>query len=292
MNFCYAKLSKYDLMAFRLGGPGLGNLLFPWARALLYSKNNGCKLIFPTWPQIKIGPILRGEIDKRNYFRLFKPVDDELRGFKKVITLLSLPRKSEHDAATSQDQQVIEFKEMSGFDALYGNSTYLRESLIDRLVCNRIAELQFACQSSASIAVHVRFGDFMDQKACSVGACNTRQPIDWYVSVVKALRQCIKSNIRVNIFSDASDLELSPLLELENSMRVHGNNAIEDILIIGGHKALVASGSTFSMWSSFLGQIPTVWYPGQKKHNLLENKQLEIEYQQGDCLKDFCLSIK
>jgi len=46
-------------------------------------------------------------------------------------------------------------------------------------------------------------------------------------------------------------------------------------------KVLVSSASTFSMWASFLGQMPTIWFPGQLRQKLLLNKNLfegELDY--------------
>ena len=36
-------------------------------------------------------------------------------------------------------------------------------------------------------------------------------------------------------------------------------------------KVLVSSASTFSMWASFLGQMPTIWFPGQMRQKLISN---------------------
>ena len=70
--FVFPKFSQGDHFGIRLGGPGLGNLLFPFARAIIYSNKNNIPLINPTWPNIKVGPVLRNERDKRFYIDLFK----------------------------------------------------------------------------------------------------------------------------------------------------------------------------------------------------------------------------
>ena len=59
MNYVYPKLSERDLGFVRLGGAGLGNILFTYARALVYARDHRCRLIWPTWFSFKLGPILR-----------------------------------------------------------------------------------------------------------------------------------------------------------------------------------------------------------------------------------------
>jgi hypothetical protein len=129
----------------------------------------------------------------------------------------------------------------------------------------------------------VRFGDFSIASTQSLrqGNSNTRQPIQWYVSAVNALRSFGDSKLRVNVFSDAQDEELADLLALEGVNRVRGNNAAEDLDLMASHRFLVASGSTFSMWASFWGQMPTLWFPGQKKYALNKERNAEIEFAEG-----------
>jgi hypothetical protein len=41
---------------------------------------------------------------------------------------------------------------------------------------------------------------------------------------------------------------------------------------------LIASGSTFSMWASYLGRMPVIWYKGQLRQRLYyESPASEIE---------------
>ena len=53
------------------------------------------------------------------------------------------------------------------------------------------------------------------------------------------------------------------------------------MLALSRCKVLVSSPSTFSMWASFLGQMPTIWFPGQMRQKLIINEKLfegEIDY--------------
>ena len=84
--YIYPKFSKYEFFGFRIGGNGLGNLLFIFARAVIYAKKYQVELINPTWRSIKLGTILRGERDARTYSDLFdKPIG--ISGIKKFFLL-------------------------------------------------------------------------------------------------------------------------------------------------------------------------------------------------------------
>ena len=291
MHYCYAKFNGLDLLCLRVGGPGLGNLLFPWARAKLLAKMCGYHFISPTWPQLKIGPALRREFDSRNYVGIFKPLPEEVHGLRRFFVLLTHRRISEyyHDQAKAGDIIVVSGQGNS-FQGFEGQSIYLRDALMKMSVKNRVFELEQLYKCEQAIAVHVRYGDFikLDSKNIQTGLGNSRLPIEWYVAAVNSLREELGARVAVNLFSDAKDNELAPLMELPVVTRITGNSAIEDMLLLGRHRVLVASGSTFSMWGAYLGQLPTLWFPGSKEFCLLDDSECEIEYAPGQDLKAFC----
>jgi len=293
MVFCYPKLSEWDALYFRLGGPGLGNLLFPWARAKLLAREHGYRFVAPTWPQLKLGPILRGEFDSRSYFSLFKSGAEDVSGLHRLWVLLTHKRVQENTAVHAGEGDVVVTSGLGGlFDGLLEHHVFLRAELEAILAYNRMLQLRKAFASEEAIAVHVRYGDFsaVDQAVSKNGGANRRQPIEWYVAAVEAVRKQLGWGVRFNVFSDAQDEELWPLISLPGVSRVQGNSAIEDILLISSHMIFIASGSTFSMWASFLGQIPTIWFPGQRKFRLIRRDSDEIEYEPGDDLSRFCLT--
>ena len=68
MKYTFVSLGKLESLGIRLGGAGLGNILFPWATALVYAKMHNLIRIQTTWRSFKIGTYLRKEKDKRMYF--------------------------------------------------------------------------------------------------------------------------------------------------------------------------------------------------------------------------------
>ena len=142
------------------------------------------------------------------------------------------------------------------------------------------------------IGVHVRLGDFASTATSqlSQGMINSRLPFEWYEQCICAVRQKAGSDIPVRIFSDGRDDELMPLLALPKVGRSPTGSAITDLLTLSQVSVLIASGSTYSMWASYLGRMPVIWYPGQCRQRLYyENPSQEIEFSGTSDLPDsFC----
>jgi len=69
---------------------------------------------------------------------------------------------------------------------------------------------------------------------------------------VGALQAALGSALPVRVFCDGTDDELRPLLGLDAVERVERAATITDKLALSQSSALIASGSTFSMWGCYL----------------------------------------
>jgi hypothetical protein len=267
MKYTFVSLGKMESFGFRLGGAGLGNILFPWASALVYAKKHNYQRIQTTWKNLKIGTFLRKERDKRMYFDLFTGRDG-IGGFKKFF-LLNFSNK---------------VKRFSGMNDLFSpfknEQAFVKHELIK--IINPY-HLDKANKFNAnSIGIHIRMGDFENpenEQTLRDGAWNYRLPMKWYLNIIKKLRE--QTNLPIYIFSDAKDDDLKELLQLENCKRAYFGSAISDMMALSKCKVLVSSASTFSMWASFLGQMPTIWFPGQMRHKLITALDIfegEIDY--------------
>ena len=237
MKYVFPKFDGIDLILFRIGGSGLGNLLYPFFRALIYSKKENLKLITPTFKSIKIGPYIRNERRLRSYNYSYK---NSIDGVKKFLLLLF----------KANVKLVKGFG--NGFNSLYGYEEFLKKEFItlinEEINLNKYRE---------SICCHIRLGDFTQSQDGKIKN-NTRIPIDWYIKVIKNLRE--NNKIKVFIFSDGKIEELSNILSLKNVELETSGNAAIDILKLSSSKILIGSYSSFSFWGAFFSKGICVWH--------------------------------
>ncbi len=268
MKYTYASLGVMESMGFRIGGPGLGNILFPWAKSLIYSKKYKSKRIQTTWKCLKIGPLLRREKDNRLYWNLFIEKDG-VSGFRKFM-LLNFSRN------------IRVFNSMNGlFSDFLQEHQFVKDELLSIVQPKHLFNIRNHNQNG--IGVHVRLGDFTedrDETSLRSGEWNHRIPIKWYIQTINKVRHYYQ--LPVYVFSDGSDDELKELLLLKNCKRVHYGSSISDMIALSRNKLIISSSSTFSMWASFLGQRPTIWFPNQHRQKIILDNTIfegEIDYQ-------------
>lgn len=281
--YMYPKLSETDWNLFRLGGAGLGNILFTYARAVVYAaKDDRVKLIWPTWPSVKIGPILRNEKDKRFYLDLFRNNSKYICGIKKVLLRLCKKKVTEEQYRDAVDScgKIVELVGFEGcFDSILQDSKIVKEDLVRNLAPKNKKAIEFRADNA--ICMHVRLGDFKRATMEQVlsGQNDASIPVEWYALILENIRKITGTCTKTYVFSDGSDEELTPLLSMENVERITFGTAIGDILAISNAGIFVASGSSFSMWARYLGRMTTIMLPNQvKQHILLEtetNKEIE-----------------
>jgi hypothetical protein len=290
--YSYVKLSDFDLGWVRLGpGPGLGNLLFPWARSIVARKQYGLTPLATTWPQLKIGPILRREPDKRFYIGCFHAARGELRGVRRQVLLSTAQRVDERtfEAAPQsiRAKSVVVYSGLGGqFAPLLGEAELIREALLAIVRPKHLRALELGVERA--IGLHVRLGDFQPENPADLrrGHTCTRQPLSWYCHALDLLTEALPES-RVLVFSDGTDAELAPILTRPNVARFGFGSAIGDLLAMSTMRVFVGSASTFSKWASFLGRMPVIWYPGQLQQRLyLDHPDLEIELDDSGSLPD------
>jgi hypothetical protein len=284
MKYVYPKLSKYDFGLFRLGGPGLGNLLFIFARSIVFFDEDDCKIIWPTWASLKIGPWLRHEKDKRYYGDFFHNDGSFISGVEKMRLLITKRKfvvNTINPPICPTENNVI--YQYEAFQMRFGDMLAKRE-IIKKRIFNIVKQKHKKALSeiySNIINIHVRFGDFSKNniEALNRGDDNNRIPIMWYVNIVNQVKTVLGDNIFFYVFSDGSDRELEPLLMIQGVKRVFYGSAIADILALSQAKLIIASGSSFSMWARFLGNTSCISYTNQMKEHICcgeENFEFEI----------------
>lgn len=282
MNYVYPKLSEHDLLCVRMGGAGLGNILFAYARAAVYAEKNGCRLIWPTWPSIKLGPFLRRESDKRFYGDLFENRCGAVGGLEKAFRLFTTSHWKEKDAwsLSGMDGVTIVFEGLDGcFEPIRYDYEWVKENLFANLKEKNRAALQY--DFTNSIGVHIRLGDFFraTEEEVRAGRHDSSLPIEWYRRIICQVLRYAGEDKKVYIFSDGTEEELAPVLEIPQTHRLTFGTSVADIVALSRVPLLVASGSSFSMWARYLGRMSCICYTNQKKQEILTPEEAGFEYE-------------
>jgi len=269
-----------------LGRYGLTHGLLAWARCRLWCEQNGATMLAPFWLKLRVGPYIRRERDKRNYFLLFHN-GNAVGGITRLAALARArrvevgtewperPISNEGDVVLSF-YNALKDNEVKSFSQVVGHGLFLRRELL------AMTRRRFRPEplTAPFIAIHVRMGDFSASAANGLvapGATNMRLPIDWYGDRLDALRHAIGADIQALVFSDGTDADLAPLLSRPKVDRPPRQQSVTDLLQMGTGIALIASGSGFSLWGAFLGSAPRIAHPGQSIVPIDEDPTRDIE---------------
>lgn len=258
------------LVHSEVGTAGLGNRLFPWARAEVFRQKHGLGMLAPGWIKLKIGPLLRGEKDKRYYTDLFSS-KGYVRGLQRWYRLLTAKRIPEAQASEALASKVsnglIWFSGMEGiFDPILGHQQFLLRRMME-IVTERNRQV---IQESAPpwIAIHVRRGDVRTiehGKAWDRSMTWLGLPEEWYIRAIEQMRAWAGWDVPVTIFTDAYEHQIPKLLALRSTSIFPKNPAIVDMLVMSKARIILpTTSSTFSMWSAFVGEMPILFYPGER----------------------------
>lgn len=281
-----------DLGFARVGGPGLANMLLSWARALVAAERLGLAMIEPAWLSVKIGPLMRRERDNRTYAGLFRRDEQAVAGIAKLIALLrpyATVEKFTDPTLLFRPDRPTRFEPLPHVispDYFTGLFDY-HELITSRLVnivstqhVRRILEIP-----PADVAVHVRLGDFSEMLPGGPITANTRLPLSWFADRIARIRDTFGPSITFKVFSDGKPDQLSSLLKIDGVSLSSGDNAVVDMLSMARSRMLIASASTYSMWASFLGKMPSLWHPdGGLMQAFPSSDWIQIESAAGSAL--------
>lgn len=249
-------------------------------------------MLAPFWLKPRIGPYLRRERDKRNYFLLFG-TGNAVGGLQRMVALLGArkidigpewpSRPSIVGSTVLRFHNALEANDKKSFHQVIGHGAFLRDEML------AMTRRRFHPPETTGpfIAVHVRLGDFTplaQNSSVVAGASNTRLPIEWYGDRLDALRNALGEEIRAVVFSDGTDAELASLLARTNTSRAPRQQSVTDLLEMGQGVAVIASGSGFSMWGAFLGSAPRLSYPGQSRVPIYDDRARDIESGIGETI--------
>lgn len=276
---------------------GLGNRLFCWARAKVFSKLTGNKMLAPQWFHIRGASITRGGINYNNAIRKillfdnFKSLKEEIRGIKKF--LVKKKYKAFKVKTIREALSITTYKPNSKIITFVGHTQHDFEDLVPyRELINKelkkIAKTKWVKKAEEFnfpfIGVNVRMGkDFKSVDSINEFKTNTseflRTPLYWYIDSLRKIREIIGKELPAVIISDGKKTDLQKILEEPNVILPNSKSAVSDILILSKAQILIGSGrSSFSAWASFLGQMPTVTIPGSNLQSFNVSSDLSIHY--------------
>ncbi len=255
VNFAPAESLHQDTGLFRFRQSiGLGNLMCSWGDAVLYATYRGLPLIWPTWPQISREAVRSGRI----YARLFENDGTYIGGLARHRLIRQARQSDAHGVA------VVGPKLPYDVDWEHGRTVAESQAILKRalhaiLAPNVRRRADAVTPREPFVAVHVRRGDFNNpvHHFTDGGGQRINQPIpiEWYVEAVEQARH-VTGHRRVVCISDGTDDDLAFLSRL-GGVAVQRESALVDLVSMSRASAFVASGSTFSQWISYLGQMPT-----------------------------------
>lgn len=251
-KYIYPRLPALkDFWFFRVGGSGLANCLFIYARAIIMANAFSAKIITPAWFNLSVGTYIRGQSDKRHYSNLF--ISEEVKGFKKILVFLFKRKFIKRERGLNNY-----FEDLKGHSTLIKNHIHLH---LHKKILHDLPEIK-----KNSIAVHIRLGDYPEER---------RTPISWYTAVINTIEEVFDSKFQFLVFTDGKNDEILPLLKLKNVKRVNFGSAIADLWAISQTDLVIGSDSTFSAWGAFLNQVPVIFF---KRHfsSVLDDPNKEI----------------
>jgi hypothetical protein len=261
------------LVICKLPRAGLGNQLFPLLKAYTFANLNNLPVLVVNYHQIKIGPWLRGERNKRVYSGFFNFEKNNISALfdkwkvKNISTELIIPEPEIKQLENSEDfTKYFLFHEIPHYSKRFEGLTNDRGLVINQLnniirpsIKKRLEELKPPC-----IGVHIRMADFKKIKEGEEfgreGA--TRTPEDYFVKTIQSIRNTYGDNLPVSIFTDGSKKEFCSLLQQPKIHFIEGNNDLVDLLLLSKSDIIITSGgSTFSYWAAFLSDGIVIMHP-------------------------------
>ena len=247
---------------------GLGNKLFPWARAIVIADKYNLKMIDPIWFSPRGASIIRGGINYKKALKKIWLFDNFQMRKNDISYCRSIVLKGNsfeivndlEDAfqildSTKNMNLCFKWNSCHNFSDLYEYRSKIYENLI-KITKNESLKYLKKYEAKKYIGLNIRTGlDFVKINSQKNGYYLT--DIEWFIMALKAVREKV-GDLPAIVVSDGGVKELGKILAQPNIELLNSQNAIEDLLVLSNSDILLGSGnSTFSAWASFLGGMNT-----------------------------------
>lgn len=253
-------------------GAGLGNEIFPWAKAYLGARALGIRHIHPPWatnPR-KYHHDLGGNLAQSAfYYTMLASPGTEITTssyansgivdyFEATKQLLSGGRTTHQIVKHSSGM-------LGGYLAIRRARPFLRSQLLGNssavVASEVINDLDQRC---VRIGVHIRGGDFTEQSTIIANSFNQRLPLDWYRDSVMSLVASLDVPFKIILATDGKTPEMIDALTVNGiKPTIPGKSSIEDLAILANCDVIVSSVSSFSLLAIFLSNAPYIWHRDQ-----------------------------
>lgn len=253
---------------------GLGNKLFPWSRARIFSEEQGIRMLEPVWFSPRAAAITRGGVDYRKAFKkiwLFDNFRSDRRNLSQISGFLRMGRMQKVFLKDLNDPNCIDIKTRDnthyifawGKEHNFKDLQPYRSFLLSELrEITQKKNVEFAEKETKEpfIALNIRTGkDFVSKTSGKNGYYLTE--IDWFIEALNTTRKNY-GKLPALIISDGGLKQLEKILRYKATYLVNSPSAISDLLILTKAQVLLGSGnSSFSAWASFLGGMDTFSSP-------------------------------
>ncbi|WP_155853894.1 hypothetical protein [Arthrobacter sp. H5] len=256
-----------------LRGAGLGNEIFPWAKAYLGAKALGLTLVEPPWRTNPRGyhPQLGGNLGSAtSYYSLahLPSINVDRKAVEQIgrrdyyDTLLAL--RSSVDRS-NRPTLLHSSGMMGGYLGIKRSRPFLRNRLLG--TCNAISALEKLEEDrpeAVRIGVHVRGTDFTNVDQILPSEFNQAIPLEWYKALVTTLHHRLGGNAVFYVTTDAPSQRLLDDLSTEEIIpKAAANDPLGDLAVLASCDLIISSISSFSLLAIFLGDGNYVWHRDQ-----------------------------
>jgi hypothetical protein len=268
MRFCLPRNTARDA--------GLGNELFPWAKAFIASSELGLRLLHPAWG-----------LNRRGYRSYFGTSRLDWLYYRALTRALPCFAFTEQEyLATGEKEFGRALRAFAGRVELDGKGAYVlltegmwggfysilkaKQFVVSTLYQTRnllpnLYDLAKRIDTTKLvIAVHIRLGDFRPASETRGyrGVFNASIPLAWYMKTCRAIKEEFGRRVTFLLVTDGGRESLREFIEeFEPVTTSHLEaNVCSDLLAMASADALICSVSSFSMWGAFLSSAPYIWY--------------------------------
>jgi hypothetical protein len=254
-------------------GAGLGNEIFPLAKAYLGARAFNARLVYPAW-----------RLNPRRYDRDLGGGFISATGYHLASVLPRLVLDANMIRATGEDDyynaleslrsvvdrpQNLLIQHTSGMQGGYlgiqRSRPFLQRLLLGSSSALAVVEqlpMRYA-QPTVRIGAHVRRGDFRAESV-DRGSFNVSLPLEWYRRCIESFVDEIDLPFEIYLATDSDEAELRKALTIRGQKpKCFSVSPLGDLALLGACDLVVSSVSSFSMLALFLSDSPYVWYEGQ-----------------------------